>query len=239
MERATGDLVSTARAVEPSEILEKVQIPPENRQVSIRAVEGRFLRRWVEEHNLHSTLEIGLAYGTSAAWIASAHSGTHTCIDPFQAQSFDNLGLKNLETLGLLQRVEFHQGFSHEILPRLLAEKRTYDFAFIDGSHLYDSILLDFFYVDRMLMTGGYVVFHDAWMRSTQLVASFVRRNRRDYQEIRTPERNLILFRKVGRDERKWYHFREFYTLRRLLSYWIIVWSLRHKWLARFRPGQA
>ena len=221
--------------MEPAEILEKVQIPPANRHVSIRTAEGRFLRRWIEEHNVHRTLEIGLAYGMSAAWIASAHSGTHTCIDPFQARSFDDLGLKNLETLGLLERVEFHQGFSHEVLPRLLAEKKTYDLAFIDGSHLYDTILVDFFYVDRLLEMGGYVLFHDAWMRSTQLVASFVRRNRRDYQEVRTPERNLIVFRKVGRDERRWYHFREFYTLRRLGSYWVVVWSQRHGWLDRLR----
>ena len=69
-----------------SELLRRIRIPEAKRYISVRPVEGEFMHRWVKEHNLSRTLEIGLAHGASACSIMSAHHGTHTCMDPFQDQ---------------------------------------------------------------------------------------------------------------------------------------------------------
>jgi predicted O-methyltransferase YrrM len=214
------------------EVLRKIQIPAARRYVSVRRVEGEFMHRWVKDHRLSRTLEVGLAYGTSAACIMSAHEGIHTCIDPFQ-DHYDDLGLRNLESLGYRERLVFHPHFSHNVLPRLHAEKRAYNFVFIDGCHLFDGVFVDFFYVDLLLEDGGYVLFHDAWMRGTQLVASFVTRNRKDYKRIRCPVKNLIMFQKIAHDERPWYHFREFYTWKSVFMHKALVCMINRGVLQR------
>jgi predicted O-methyltransferase YrrM len=219
--------------VDMKELFGRIRIPEAKRYVSIRPVEGEFMHRWVKEHNLSRTLEIGLAHGASACSIMSAHHGTHTCMDPFQDQ-YGDLGLENIASLGYSGRLEFHQDFSYTVLPQLLAAKRNFDFAFIDGSHLYDAIFVDFFFVDLLLADQGYVLFHDAWMRGTQLVGSFIRRNRKDYRKMHCPVRNMILFQKIGKDSRSNQHFREFYTLKGFFSHRIITWMMRRGILQKF-----
>ena len=211
-----------------AEILETITIPSEDRCTSVRPAEAEFIHRWIKDHRLSKTLEVGLAYGASAASIMAAHESEHTCMDPFQ-DWFDNLGLENLRLLGFGDRLDFHPGYSHDVLPRLHAEQKIYDFAFIDGGHLFDQVFVDFYHVDLLLELGGYVVLHDTWMRSTQMVASFIRKNRPDYQRLRTPVRNLILLQKRegSKDERPWYHFREFYTRRSWLSQRFVTMLIR------------
>jgi predicted O-methyltransferase YrrM len=220
--------------MEIAELLKGLNIPNMRRYVSVCPSEGEFMHRWVKDHGLHRTLEVGLAFGASACCIMSAHEGRHTCIDPFQKEHYDDMGLSNIASLGYGDRVDFHGDFSHSALPRLLAEKREYDFAFIDGNHRYDGIFLDFYYIDQLLGNQGYVLFHDAWMRGTQLVASFIRRNRKDYQRIRCPVRNMILFQKIGVDDRQWDHFREFYTWKSRLAHPLIVWAMHQGFLQKF-----
>ncbi len=126
------------------ELLGRIRIPEAKRYISVRPVEGEFMHRWVKEHNLSRTLEIGLAHGASACSIMSAHHGTHTCMDPFQDQ-YGNLGLENIASLGYSGRLDFHPDYSYIVLPQLLTAQRSFDFAFIDGNHRYDSIFVDFF----------------------------------------------------------------------------------------------
>jgi predicted O-methyltransferase YrrM len=218
---------------DPRELLRRIRIPTANRYISVRPVEGEFMHRWIKERHLSRTLEIGLAYGASACSIMSAHQGRHTCMDPFQDQ-YGNIGLENLASLGFSERLEFHRGFSYDVLPRLLADGRDFDFAFIDGNHLYDGIFVDFYFVDRLLANQGYVLFHDAWMRGTQLVGSFIRRNRKDYRRVRCPVKNMLLFQKIGEDQRSTQHFREFYTLKSFFSHPIITWMMRRGLLQKF-----
>jgi predicted O-methyltransferase YrrM len=213
--------------MEIAELLKGLNIPTMERCVSVSPREAEFMHRWVKDHGLTRTLEVGLAFGASACCIISAHQGRHTCIDPCQKQLWRDIGLANLASLGFSDRVDFYAEFSHVALPRLLAEKREYDFAFIDGSHLYDGILLDFYYIDKLMCDQGYVLFHDTWLRGTQLVSSFIKRNRKDYQYLRCPARNMFLFQKIGVDQREWDHFREFYIWKNLFFHPFKSWALR------------
>ena len=54
-----------------------------------------------------------------------------------------------------------------------------FDSILIDGSHLFDYVLVDFFYADKLLKNGGYVMFDDTWMPSIKKVLTFVMLNRR------------------------------------------------------------
>lgn len=128
------------------------------------------------------SLEIGMAYGLSTLFICQAHcdngSGSHTAIDPFEVTAFKSIGLLNIERADLQHLLRFFQVRSDEVLPQLSAQKESFDFALIDGSHLFDNVLVDFFYVDKLLNVGGHLVFDDLWMPGVRKVASFVLRNR-------------------------------------------------------------
>lgn len=202
----------------PSQIRERLDIPKENEITSVEDASGEFMYDLIRKNKIQHTLEIGFAYGKSAAYIMSASQSEHVAMDPFQ-DGFHNIGVQNIRKLGLEDRLTLHRDYSHVVLPQLLKEGKKFDFVFIDGDHKFDGIFIDFFYSDLLLNQGGYILFHDIWMRSTSLVESFIKNNRKDYGYIRTVGKNLSLFRKEGKDSREWMHFKEFYTLKSMMAF--------------------
>lgn len=158
-------------------IYEKLTIPEKNKSISISKRAGEFIYDFLKKRKLVNTLEIGLAYGSSAAHIISSTHSKHIAIDPFQ-KDYDYLGIKNLKKLNLHKYLILENDFSHNVLPRFLKENKKIDFAFIDGDHKYDSIFVDFYYVDLLLSDQGFILFDDSWMRSVQLVSSFIKKIR-------------------------------------------------------------
>jgi hypothetical protein len=69
---------------------------------------------------------------------------------------------------------------------------------------------VDFFCSDRVLSIGGLVIFDDMWMPSIQKVASFIRNNISNYQEIPTDVKNVFCLKKIKEDDRAWNHFAAF-----------------------------
>ncbi|HKG21226.1 MAG TPA: class I SAM-dependent methyltransferase [Blastocatellia bacterium] len=205
---------------------------------------GALLYDLVRRHGLSRTIEIGMAYGMSALFICQAlkdnGAGSHTAIDPAQDASWGSIGRLNIERAGLGGRFRFFPGTSHEVLPRLLLEKESFDFAFVDGMHLFDYTLVEFFYLDKMLEAGGYIAFDDIGLPSVRKAVSFILRNRA--YEIERPKRegrglvrsamsaarrvgqeplgrdwalklmpgNVCVLRKVADDDRHWKHYKTF-----------------------------
>jgi predicted O-methyltransferase YrrM len=190
---------------------EELEIPDQFRTTSINRQEGEFLYNLLKKDVLRRTLEVGFAYGCSAAYIIAATQTKHIVIDPYQ-HAFGNLGLKNIEKLGFSKYLVHRNEKSYAALCQLLREGASLDFVFIDGDHRFDTSLVDFYLIDLMLDIKGYVIFDDAWMRPIQLVGSFIDSNRKDYLQIKECPQNFIVYQRIGKDERTWYHFEEFYT---------------------------
>ncbi len=150
----------------------------------------------------HKTLEVGMAYGLSSLHICQAHrdkgGGSHTAIDPFQ-DGWKSIGVLNVRRAGLEDLLRVIEAPSCEALPQLLEKGERFDLAFIDGAHRFDNVILDFFYVDRLLNVGGVVVFDDLGMPPVYDAVSYVIRNRA-YEIVRIPPRGKITFRStIGR----------------------------------------
>jgi len=188
----------------------QLEIPESDRATSIRPDAAMYLHSFIREHGLSRTLEIGLAYGCSAAHIMTATTSRHIAIDPFQHSYGNDLGLRNLERLGLAHRLELRRELSRQALPRLADSGDRFDLIFVDGGHRFDEVFTDFALCDPLLLEGGYIVFDDAWMASVQHVAALIRTNRADYQEVPSQHWNMVIFRRIGSDERSWDHFEEF-----------------------------
>lgn len=130
-----------------------------------------------------ATLEVGMASGISTLTILAetlaceSLRGPHVVMDPFQSSAWDNAALLSLRRLGIESLVEFHEEPSAAVLARLVAQRRTFDFAFIDGSHRFDFVFLDFRLIHDLLRPGGVVVFDDTWMDPVYLVGRYAETN--------------------------------------------------------------
>jgi hypothetical protein len=69
--------------------------------------------------------------------------------------------------------LRFYHAPSDEVLPRLCAQHERFDFAFIDGNHRFDYVLVDFFYIDKLL---AHVLIEARRSLDTELGLAFVRR---------------------------------------------------------------
>jgi predicted O-methyltransferase YrrM len=169
---------------------------PLNSEVS--AEEGFALQKLIRLYKPRVTLEVGLAYGVSALFICEALAEVkgekHIVIDPYQLGvrsldfiagpshtmrvGFDGLGLANLDRAGYTRLVEYHNEPSYRALPALEAAGQRIDFAFIDGWHTFDYVMVDFFYVDRMLRVGGIMVLDDTGYPAIRKLARYIATHR-------------------------------------------------------------
>ncbi len=153
--------------------------------VFIPQAQGDLLYSLVRFLKPKSTLEVGLANGISALHIALAlrdnGSGHHLAIDPFQQSDWCSVGLISLERAGLDHLVTLDARPSHWSLPDLDEAGKRVQFAFIDGSHVFDYVMTDFMVVDRILDVGGLIAFDDSDWQAINKVIRFALTNR-DYQ---------------------------------------------------------
>lgn len=129
-------------------------------------------------------LEIGSFEGASAIWFLEnlmGDSSSLTCVDPWTTysqteKSFQSYGEKktewdftdkkqtfeeNIQLTGKKDQVTVIQGFSHEILPKLISEGKKYDLIFIDGNHVSSFVLTDAVFSWYLLKKDGYILFDD------------------------------------------------------------------------------
>jgi len=174
----------------------------------------------VEKYNIKEALEIGLAYGASSIALLEA-SSTLTLIscDPFQKDDYNNSGLKKIKAANFHNRHTHLNAFSDRALPKLLEEKVSFDLIFIDGDHKFSGAFVDFHYAAQMTKVGGIVVFHDLWMRALILIRSYIKKNRKDFIEIKVGSSNMCAFQRIDKDSRDGMAFKEFYNLQGYLKY--------------------
>ena len=148
------------------------------RAVAISPAEGRCLQRIVGAQGVHTTLEIGCAYGLSSMFICDSlarKSGhcLHTIIDPYQSSVFASHGVKNFHAAGL-RCFELVEEPSELALPRLLKSGARFDAALVDGYHTFDQTILDLYYVTKLLRVGGYLALDDCNLPAVNRAARYL-----------------------------------------------------------------
>jgi predicted O-methyltransferase YrrM len=147
---------------------------------SIERPDGEALLELLTAEGVERTVEVGLALGISALWFCEAvaqRGGRHVAVDPFQQESWHGAGLRTLREAGVGELVEVIEEESQLALPRLVAEGRQFDFAFIDGDHRFEGVFLDLYYMIRLVRPGGLIALDDLWMPSIRMAVSYAERN--------------------------------------------------------------
>jgi predicted O-methyltransferase YrrM len=148
---------------------------------AISREEGEFLQEMIRSAQPQVSVEVGCAYGISSLYICEAlrevNAVKHIIIDPHQHSMWEGIGLSNLSRAGYLDMVDFNEAFSYEYLSHLTEDHVTIDFAFIDGNHMFDYALVDFFLIDKILKPGGIVIMDDLSYPSIRSVCRYVLSN--------------------------------------------------------------
>jgi predicted O-methyltransferase YrrM len=159
-------------------VREKLLAEAEARRVAIGPAEGAALRDWVRREAAEQTIETGLGYAVSTLFIceglrANGPGGRHVAIDPRLPNNHVDTGLHALEEAGVRELVEFHAEGSEAVLPRLLAEGRRFDLAFVDGNHRFEGVFLDLVYCGRLLPPGRIVFVDDMQLPAVRRATAF------------------------------------------------------------------
>lgn len=146
--------------------------------VAIGPEEGAALRGWVRGERAERTIETGLGYAVSTLFIcdgliANGPEARHVAIDPHLPHSHVDAGLRLLEDAGVRELVEFHAERSDVVLPRLLAEGRRFDLAFVDGNHRFEGVFVDLVYCGRLLSSGAVVFADDVQLPAVRRATAF------------------------------------------------------------------
>jgi predicted O-methyltransferase YrrM len=153
--------------------------------VAIGPVEGLALRSWVQRAGASRTLETGLGYAVSTLFIvdgllANGPDGRHVAADPYQRSGlpsqrtkYEGVGLRILDDAGVRDLVEFYEEESQIVLPRLLADGRRFEFAFLDGNHRFEGVFLDLIYCGRLLDDGGIIFVDDVQLPGVRRAVDF------------------------------------------------------------------
>jgi predicted O-methyltransferase YrrM len=150
---------------------------------SVTADRGAFIRDVCISEGATRTLEIGMAWGVSTLFILEAllendaGPGAHLVIDPYEFTEYHGAGRRNVKEAGLEELTEIKEEASEVLLPKFILQGRRFDFAFIDGSHLFDNVFVDLVFTHRLLKPGGVVVFDDTFTDAVHLTCRFAETN--------------------------------------------------------------
>jgi predicted O-methyltransferase YrrM len=197
-------------------------------QANLPEIEGEILQHWVRQIQPRCILEIGMAFGISSLFLCDAIANwdnvTYHIVDPFQSSAWSNIGRLNLARAGFADRFNLIEARSEISLPRLLDEGVRIDFAFVDGNHRFEHVMVDSFYLNKMLNVGGAIVFDDVDRPGVAKALAFLRtlphyeelplpesiagrREMRIRRMMNVPQSRITAFRKVRTDGRPphWY----------------------------------
>lgn len=186
--------------------------------LSIPAVEGERLGHWVTREGASQTIEIGLGHGVSALYICAGIAATpgarHVAMDPYQATRFEGRGRSLLGEAGVADMLEFYERPSEAVLPDLLEDGRTFDFAFVDGNHRFDWVFVDLVYLGRLVHPGAIVFVDDHQLPAIRKAVSFFTANLAwEVEELSVddPQHSWVVLRTARAPvERDFTHFVDF-----------------------------
>jgi predicted O-methyltransferase YrrM len=219
----------TEETFQPTEAIRKIfkygKVKTEDGKIkkltdAVDPYEGYFLYSVIKENNYKNILEIGMANGMSALYICSAldelkpskKDFSLISIDPFQKVQWENTGLQTLRDVGLDKYHSLIEELDYIALPRLYKQVKDkvldfFDLILIDGNHLFDYTLLDFYYSVKMLKVGGMIVIDDIKHENTGKAYKYIKTNYQFLVELKNTlnHETQCVFIKIAEDIRPWF----------------------------------
>jgi len=97
----------------------------------------------------------------------------HSVVDPFQ-QDWKDIGLYNIDKAGFSGNVTFYRKFSDQVLPTLYHENRRIQFAYIDSTKVFDVLMTDVYFINKILDINGILVLDDCGFPGIRVLVRFL-----------------------------------------------------------------
>jgi len=147
----------------------------------------RVIRQLLLKTKPRKTLEVGLGCGGSALTFAASHRDLgrppqkqHIAIDAFQTRLYDDAGRLQVEKAGLSGYVDIRECLSCYELARIAESGQRFDLIYIDGSHRFEDVFCDFYFVRTLTAVGGFVLFDDSSEKDVVRVITYIQKNLSD-----------------------------------------------------------
>jgi len=163
------------------------------------------------------SIDVGFGMGTSATMTLASRRSlgqpfTHVAVDP------SGLGDGRGQIVEEYLRTEFSESFQRifqlsQIGLGLLYREHgpnSAGFAFIDGSHTFENILVDFVLCDMLMAVGGHIAFDDAYYPGIETAVNYIKANRKNYAVSMYPVANTVVFKKIDSFGLDWCSFNPF-----------------------------
>lgn len=141
--------------------------------------QGDLIHALITHRGLREGLEVGFGTGSTALYALAAFDaaggGALTSID-FSPSNFNDLGRRNIAGFERRSDHALVEENSNTALPRLFAEGRRFDYVFLDGWKTFDHLVMETYFVARMLRTGGVLVLDDSYMDSVDRLTRLLTR---------------------------------------------------------------
>lgn len=144
-----------------------------------RMPQNEFLATLVRNVAPTQSVEVGLAFGLSTLCIcdelAPQKKKKHFVFDPFQHDRvWRGIGVRHIEEAGYASMVAFVEERAERALPRLADAGERIQFAYVDGDKRFDTNLVCFWALDRMLDVGGILAWDDCDWPSLRRLCRFI-----------------------------------------------------------------
>lgn len=201
---------------------------------SINFSQGLKISKLLTQFKPKNVLQVGCGQGISTLWIESSlnYPHTHDVID----FSVDNVNeaKKLLSKYKIQKKVRFYRNYSQIELGKLFADKKLFDFILEDGEQIFDGIMADFYFLNKLLQKNGIIIFRNLWNPSVRYAIRFILNNleyepvelgklerlfisknnfisdRRMKYLARSKLEDLFVLQKKEHDDRFWQHFKSF-----------------------------
>ena len=147
--------------------------------------EGDLIHFLISRNRYSQCLETGFGTGSTALYMLHASDrwgGRVTSID-WSADNFNHIGKEIMSRSKMSERHTLIEEPSLGPMARLLLDGAAFDFVFIDGWKTFDYLAYEVFIINRLLRTGGCLMFDDTYLPAVQKIISMLVRHY-GYQEI-------------------------------------------------------
>lgn len=106
-----------------------------------------------------------------------------------------------------LSNVRFVSGKSQYTLPALQGQ---FDFALIDGDHMFPSPSIDFYYINQLMSVRGIIMVDDLQIPAVKLVLDFLSVSSKWKLQCMLDDKRVCVFKKIVDDKYDWWGSQEY-----------------------------
>lgn len=185
----------------------------ENLTTEVKPWIGYYLYSLIKENNFHNILQIGVRHGIDSLYL-SLGLKQNEIRNELKELVMLNTEEKWSRKRNTIQNIPECKGVtintidkeSYIAMPEMIESGKMFDMIVIRGTHLFDHILLDFFYADKLLYKNGILVIFDPTFDSAKKLSKYIQTNFDNYKifPMNLGSQYCYTFVKLGEDKREW-----------------------------------